>query len=543
MNSQLKSTVKTFSIAWGFAILLSAVGCTKSSDASSSKTLKFGVPKSDTIIVNLQTEPPTLDWHKSSDTTSSEVLTNIMDGLARFDLDDPELKAVPALAEKWSSDKAAKKWTFELRKDVKWTDGVPFEAQQIVDGWERLLNPKTASEYAYFLFNVKNAQAYNEGKIKDFSQVGVKALSKDKLEVQLENSVSFFPSMLVHQSTYPFRKDLYAKYGNRWTNPGNLVSLGAYTLKNWEHDEALLLERNDNYYGEKAKTKYVLGRMITEQSSAINAFDAGEIDIIPELPSNDVSVLKKRPEYEKQNGLIVYYYGFNFRQKPFDNLNFRKAIAYAIDKNEITKVLGQDDVTATSWVPKGMMGYEEDMGIKFDPVKAKEYIAKAGYTDPTKVPKITITFNTNENHRKIAENVQAQIKRNLGINIEIQNEEWKVYLSKLNSKKGYSIFRMGWVADYPDPDNFLNLLTSYSANNHTGWKNAKYDSLIAKGVSELNADKRKIYYDEAQKILLEQDVVAIPLYYSIRQYLVNDRIKGFKLNALDSKVYKGVMVK
>lgn len=540
--SLLKSAIKSFFVALGFVAFMTVAGCTKSSGSYSSKTLKFGVKKSDTIIVNLQTEPPSLDWHISTDTTSSEVLINIMDGLTRFDLADPELKVIPALAEKWTSDKAAKKWTFDLRKDVKWTDGVPFEAKQVVDGWERLLNPKTAGEYAYFLFNVKNGQAYNQGKIKDFSKVGVKAIGKDKLEVELESSMSFFPSTLAHHSTYPFRKDLFAKYGNKWTDPGHLVTLGAYTLKEWAHDEAILLERNDNYYGEKAKTKYVLGRMITEQSSAINAFDAGEIDIIPELPSNDISVLKRRPEYKKQNGLIVYYYGLNLKQKPFDNLDFRKAIAYAIDKNEITKVLGQDDVTATSWIPQGMMGYEKDMGIKFDPTKAKEFLAKAGYTDPLKVPKVTITFNTNENHRKIAENVQEQLKRNLGINVEIQNEEWKVYLSKLKSKKGYGIFRMSWVADYPDPDNFLNLLTSFSANNHVGWKNAKYDDLIAKGASELNTDKRKKYYDEAQKILLEEDVAAVPLYYSIRQYLVNDRIKGFKLNPLDSKPYKDVTV-
>ncbi|MES2767899.1 MAG: peptide ABC transporter substrate-binding protein [Bdellovibrionota bacterium] len=536
MNLLLKSSFYTLSLT----ALIFTTSCTKT---SSDKTLKFGVKKSETLIVNLQTEPPSLDWNKSTDTTSSEVQGNIMEGLVQFDLADPELKALPALATKWESDKAVQKWTFELRTDVKWTDGVEFDAQQVVDGWERLLNPKTAAEYSYFLYNVKNAKAYNEGKIKDFSQVGIKTVGKHKIEVQLESPMSFFPSLLVHHSTYPVRKDLIEKHGDKWTEAGNMVTLGAYKLMKWEHDEAILLERNDAYFGEKAKTKYVLGRMITEQSSAINAFDAGEIDVIPELPSNDVSVLKQRPEYQKQNGLIVYYYGFNTKQKPFDNLDFRKAVAMAIDKKEITKVLGQDDVTATSWVPKGMMGHEEEMGIKFDPAKAKEHMAKAGYADATKVPKITITFNTNENHKKVAENVQAQLKRNLGINIEILNEEWKVYLSKLKSKKGYSIFRMGWVADYPDPDNFLNLLTSTSANNHTGWKNEKYDSLIAKGVSELNSDKRKEYYKEAQKLVLEEDVAAVPLYYSIRQYLINSRVSGFKLNPLDEKDYKSVMVK
>lgn len=525
------------SLLLALSALVLTVSCTKSD-----KTLKFGVKKSETLVTNLQTEPPSLDWHIGTDTTSHEITMNIMDGLTEFDYNDPELKAIPALATKWESDKAAKKWTFELRQGVKWTDGVEFEAQHVIDGWERLLNPKTAAEYAYFLFNIKNAKAYNEGKIKDFSQVGVKADGKHKLVIELDSSVSFFPSMLVHHSTFPIRKDVIAKHGAKWTEPGNIVTLGAYNLKEWEHDEAILLERNDNFWGEKAKTKYVLGRMITEQSSAVNAFDAEELDIIPELPSNDVAILKQRSEYRTQNGLIVYYYGFNVRQKPFDNLDFRKAIVHAIDKKEITKVLGKDEEPATSWVPKGMMGYMDNIGLQFDAAKAKEFMVKAGYTDPLKVPKITITFNTNENHRKVAENVQAQLKRNLGINIEILNEEWKVYLSKLKSKKGFSIFRMGWVADYPDPDNFMNLLTGYSANNHTGWKNAEYDSLISKGVAELNADKRKEYYSAAQKILLEQDVATVPLYYSTRQYLVNDRVKNFKLNALDHKVYRVIAV-
>lgn len=538
MNLLRKSSLGLLSALFIMTLSFLSISCTKSAD----KTLKFGVKKSETIIVNLQTEPPSLDWHVGTDTTSHEVTMNIMDGLTEFDYNDPELKVKPALATNWTSDKSAKKWTFQLRQDVKWTDGIPFEAQHVVDAWERLLNPKTAAEYAYFLFNVKNAKAYNEGKIKDFSQVGVKVLDKHKIEVELDSPVSFFPSMLVHHSTFPIRKDVVEKHGSKWTEPGNIVTLGAYTLKEWEHDEAILLERNETYWGEKAKTKYVLGRMISEQSSAINAFDAGEIDIVPELPSNDISILSKRDEFKTQNGLIVYYYGFNTKVKPFDNVDFRKAIVHAIDKNEVIAVLGKKEEPATSWIPKGMMGYMENIGLKFDIEKAKEHLAKAGYNDVAKVPRITITFNTNENHKKVAENIQAQLKRNLGLNVEILNEEWKVYLSKLKSKQGFSIFRMGWVADYPDPDNFLNLLTGYSANNHTGWRNKEYDSLIAKGLAELDQSKRKEYYSNAQKILLEEDVPTVPLYYSNRQYLVNKRIKNFHLNPLDHKVYRVVSV-
>lgn len=517
------------------AALVSTVACTKTS-----KKLKFGVEKSETIVTNIQTEPPSLDWHKATDTTSHEVTMQIMDGLTHFDYADPELKPIPGLAEKWESDKSAKVWTFELRKGVKWTDGVEFEAKHVLDAWERLLNPKTASEYSYFLYNIKNAKAYNEKKVTDFAQVGVKALDKYKIEVTLDTPVSFFPSMLVHHSTHPIRIDVIEKHGEAWTQPKNFVGLGAYKLKEWEHDEAILLERNDDYYGEKAKTKYVLMRMITEQSSAVNAFDANELDIVPEIPSNDINFLRERPEYRKVPSLFLQYYGFNIKQAPFDDLNIRKAVSHAIDRAEIVKILNKDDTAGSSWIPNGMAGYDANMGLKFDVTKAKEFLMKSKY--PNKVPKITITYNTNENHKRVAENVQAQLKRNLGIDVEIQNEEWKVYLSKLKTKRGYSIFRMGWVADYPDADNFLNLLTGYSANNHTNWKSAKFDQLINQGVGELDQSKRMKIYTEAQQILLHEDVPVLPLFYSSRQYLVNKRIKGFQLNSLDHKVYSKVSV-
>lgn len=525
------------SIILAVAAVFSFAACTKTD-----QTLKFGVKKSETVVVNLQTEPPSLDWHKATDTTSHEVTMNIMDGLAEFDYNDPNLKAIPALATKWESDKAAKKWTFELRQGVKWSDGVEFEAKHVVDAWERLLNPKTAAEYAYFLFGIKNAQAYNEGKIKDFSEVGIKADGKNKIVVDLHTPMSFFPSLLVHHSTHPMRIDVVAKHGDAWTKPGNLVSLGAYKLKDWAHDEAILLERNDEYYGEKAKVKYVMGRMITEQSSAVNAFDAREIDVIPELPSNDIAVLKNRSEYLSKPNLALFYYGFNTKQAPFDDVNFRKAVVQAVDKTEIVKILNKGDIAASSWVPEGMLGHEQNVGLKFDAAAAKASLAKSKYADITKVPRITITYNTNENHKKVAENVQAQLKKNLGINIEILNEEWKVYLAKLKTKQGYSIFRMGWVADYPDPDNFLNLMTSYSANNHTNWKSADFDKLIAQGVGEFDTQKRQEIYGKAQKLLLEDDAVVLPVYYQSRQNLVNPRVKGFAMNVLDHKVYRKMSI-
>ncbi|MCB0362673.1 MAG: peptide ABC transporter substrate-binding protein, partial [Bdellovibrionales bacterium] len=483
-----------------------------------------------------------LDWNKSADTTSGLIQDNIMEGLVGYDTSDSSLGLKPALATEWRSEKNNQIWFFKLRSGVKWTNGQEFTAQQVLDGWERLLTPSTASEYAYFLYGIKNARAFNESKIKDFSEVGVKITDGGEIRVELTSPTSYFPFLLTHHSTFPILKEVIAKHGDRWTEPGNIVTLGAFVLKIWDHDKAIVLERNESYYGEKAKIKNVLAYMINELSTAINLFNAGKIDAQMQLPSTELSELRKRPEYRETSILSIYYYGFNTRKPPLDNLEVRKAISYAIDRKEITQMLNGGEVPLTSWVPPGMMGYEPGIGINFDPKKGKELLDKAGYTDRSKLARLEIGFNTHEDHKRIAENVQAQLKRNLGIDVELKNEEWKVYLKSLRTDPPH-IFRMGWLADYPDPDNFLNLMTSYSENNFTRWKNKEYDGLIEKGVGLDSVDERKAVYSQAQRLLTEKDVAVVPLYTQVAHALVSSRVVNFPFGPLNRFVFKEVALK
>jgi len=523
---------------WLLVLTMGALiaSCTKN------KKEEYGLDIRETLRININTEPPSLDWNKATDTTSSTVTVNIMDGLAQYDLNDPELKLLPALAESWEPSEKAKVWTFKLRKGVKWTDGVEFTAQHVIDGWERLLNSSTASEYAYFLFSVKNAQNYFEKKVKDFGEVGVKATDPYTLVVTLNQPASFFPYLTTHHSTYPIRKDLIQKFGDQWPEAGNMVSLGAYKLKVWEHDKAIVLERNDDYYGGKAKIKNILAYMIVEGSTALNLFETGKLDSQHEIPSVELSKYKERKEIREKPALILQYYGFNTKKAPTNNVLVRKAIAHAIDKSEIVSILGGGQVPLTSWIPVGMMGYEPDIGLKFDVEKAKEYLAKAGYPDGKKLPRLVIGLNTNEDHKRVAENIQGQLKRNLGIDVEIQNEEWKTYLNRLKVDPP-NVFRMGWQADYPDPDNFMNLMTSTSENNRTGWKNSGFDKLVNDAVSLTDNSKRKELYSKAQRLLLEEGVAAVPLYSSVRHKLVADRVVNYPINVMDLLVYKYTSLK
>lgn len=520
----------------GLLLTLILNGCTRKSG------LEYGLDVKETLRINIEQEPPSLDWSKSTDTTSSMIEMNIMEGLVEYNLADPNLGTAPALATEWKPSENARVWTFTLRKGVKWTDGVEFTGQHLIDGWERLLNPKTASEYSYFLFDVKNARAYNSGKVTDFSQVGIKVNGEGQLVVELEKPMAYFPMLLTHHSTWPLRKDIVEKFGDKWTEAGNIVTLGAYKLKHWDHDKNLVLERYDDYYGEKAKIKNVLAYMINEYSTALNLIDSGKLDFQPSLPFKELPQLRQKSGFKEAALLSSYYYGFNTRKPPFNNLKVRKAFSHAIDRKQVTDLLAAGHAPLSSWVPKGMFGHEEDAGLKFDPELAKKLLDEAGFKDRAKFPRVSLAFNTNENHQRVAENVQAQIKKNLGIEVQIQNEEWKVYLSRLRTDTP-SIYRMGWLADYPDPSTFMSLMTTESENNHTGWGNKKYDQLVSEAGAVLDQEKRRTMYSEAQKILTEDEVPVFPVYSAVRHIMLSDRVENFPVNSIERYIFKGVSLK
>ena len=505
--------------------LFSLPACKKKSSGGS-----YGLEKSDTLRVRVIGEPPTIDWHKASDTTSSFVVQNLMEGLVEFNYKGNEVGLSPALATSWKSSQNAKVWEFEIRQGVKWSDGEPFEPKHIVDGWERLLNPATASQYAYYIFGIKNAKAYNEGKIKDFSKVGVE-LKGHTLKVTLEKPMQF-PFLLTHASTFPVRTDVVNKFGDQWTEPENIVTLGPYKLIKWEHDKALVATANPTFFGRAPKTKNVIFYVIQETQTAINLFDAGKIDAIRTLPPQDVPALKRRKDYVFYPILNTYYYGFNTSKPPVDSPIVRKALTHAIDRAQIVKMMQGGQRPLSGWVPYGMFGYDPSVGLAFDPVRAKKLLKEAGYNESNPFPKIQISFNTLDAHKKIAENVQAQLKENLGVEIEIKNEEWKVYLKTLQVNPTH-MYRMGWVADYPDPNNFFEILLSYSSNNRTKWKNKTYDKLIEDAVALVDdKSKRLELYSKAHKIIVNEEVPVFPIYTAVGQGLVADRVVSFPTNVM-----------
>ena len=480
--------------------------------------------------VNLGTEPPSLDWSLATDHVSFNVISNLMVGLTEFDKD---LKPAPVIAKSWDFQDGGKKIVFHLRDDVQWSDGKKVRAQDFEYSWKRLLNPKTASKYAYILFDVANAQEYNEGKVKDASPVGVQAQDDQTLIVTLRHPASYFLAITTFEVTYPQRQDIIEKFDTRWTEPGNIVTNGPFRLQTWRHENQIELSANPTFFRGKPTLEKVTMYMVNEKTTAVTMFEQGNLDFIDDhsIPPLDKPRLSRMPGYKLVPQLRGEYYSFAVDRKPFDNPQVRKAFAMAIDRDVLPKILQGGQTPATSWVPPGMLAHNPEIGIKFNPEEARRLLKEAGYPDGKGLPPIVLGYNTDEEKKLVAEAIQSMWQKHLGVVVSIENQEWKVFLTKLETDP-FPVFRSGWGADYPDPDNFMKLFTSNSGNNHSRWKNSRYDQLLELAARELDTKKRSQLYDEAQKILTEVDAAIVPLYWKAEATMLNTKFTGLEYNSM-----------
>ena len=340
--------------------------------------------------------------------------------------------------------------------------------------------------------------------------------------------------------TFPLRQDIIEKYGDNWTEPGKIVTNGPYLLEKWEHEYKLVLKANPQHYEGKPKINEVQIFVIQEPTTALTLYETGELDYI-ELPPIAIPHYKNSPEYRNKPQLRGYYYGFNITKPPFDNILVRRALAHSINRSLIPKILKGGELAASSWIPKGMFGYNDGIGSKFNPQKARSLLANAGYADGKNFPKVTAVFNTGDVNRLVGEYLQEQWKKHLNIDIKFESQEWKVFLSRLDLDPP-QIFRLGWGADFPDPDNFMNLFITTSGNNRLQWANQHYDQLVAKGSTLKNPQDRKTVYDEAQVLLTETEVPMIPLFVSAQNLLVKPYIRGLKTNAMELLYLKRIRI-
>jgi oligopeptide transport system substrate-binding protein len=484
----------------------------------------------DHFRVNLGTEPPSLDWSLATDHVSFNVIANLMVGLTEF---NEELQPAPMIAKRWDILEGGRKIVFHLRNDVLWSDGQRVRARDFEYSWKRLIDRKTASEYAYILFDLVNAQDYYEGRVADAASVGVRARDDDTLEVELRHPASYFLALTTFEVTFPQRQDVIEKFASRWTEPENIVTNGPFTLASWRHEDRIELRANPAFFAGKPAVDRVSMFMINEKSTALAMYEQGQLDFVDNhsVPILEKHKLQSKRGYKHVPQLRGDYYGFRTDRKPFDDVRVRKAFTMAIDRTVFPSILHGNEMPASSWIPPGMSGHNPKIGLPFNPPEARRLLREAGYPDGKGFPRVVIGYNTDEDHKLVAEAIQGMWQRNLGVIVGLDNHEWKVYLRTLQNDPPH-VFRLGWGADYPDPDNFMKLFTANSGNNNTRWKNPLYDRLLEQAARELDPRKRAALYDQAQKILCETDLPILPLFWRSETTVLNPRFTGLAFNSM-----------
>ncbi|MDF2043155.1 MULTISPECIES: peptide ABC transporter substrate-binding protein [unclassified Pantoea] len=493
------------------------------------------------IVRHIKDEPASLDPLKAVGLPEIQVIRDLFEGLTN---QDAQGKIVPGVAQSWSSSDN-KTWVFTLRNNARWSNGEPVTAQDFVYSWQRLVDPKNSSGSAGFagLSGIENAEAITKGEMTP-DKLGVTAQSKTQLKVTLDRPVPWFPALVANVALFPVPQKVIAQQGDSWTAPGKLVGNGAYQLSERVVNEKIVLTRNPHYWDDAhsvlTKVTFV---PINEESSATKRYRANDIDITESFPKNMYALLKKTlpGEVYTPDQLGTYYYAFNTQKGPTADVRVRKALSWSIDRNVIAdKVLGTGEKPAWHFTPDVTAGFmplptfmqQHDQNALN--AQAKSLLAAAGY-GPGKPLKLKLLYNTSESHQKIAIAVASMWKKNLGVDVTLENQEWKTYIDSRNSGN-FDVIRASWVGDYNEPSTFLNLLTSGNSSNIARFKNADYDAVVAKASRETSEQARNSDYNRAEQILAEQAPIA-PIYQYTNGRLIKPWVKGYPITNPEDVAY------
>ncbi|WP_395743740.1 peptide ABC transporter substrate-binding protein [Prosthecobacter sp.] len=499
------------------------------------------------LLAGNGSEPATLDPQLASGQPEHMIFHALFEGLIAPAPGNPDGDA-PGVATSWTHENYTV-WTFKLQPKGRWSDGAPLTSADFVYSYQRILTAQLGADYAGMLYPMLNAEEYHTGKIKDFSQVGVKALDPLTLQITLKGPAPYLPSMLKHYAWFPMPKQAIEEFGSmtdrntRWTRPANMVCNGPFKLKSWEVNQALEVERNP-YYWDAATVKLngIVFLPISNDATEERAFADGQLHVTLTMPLSKIPAYResKSPFYHNDPLLSVYMYRFNTTKKPFDNPLVRRALALAIDRESITRnVLRAGQKPATGLTPPGCSAsYQVPDVMRFDPAEARRLMAEAGFPEGKDFPPFDILINTSPAHRSLAEAVQAMWKEHLHIPAGVLNQDWGVYIES-QRKLDYDLARFAWVGDYLDPSTFLGIWQTGDGNNNTGWGSPRYDELIHQSFQEGNDARRLQLLNEAETLLLKEAPI-IPIYWYTHSYLMRPEVKGLLPSLLDHRCYKAV---
>lgn len=483
------------------------------------------------------TEPETLDPHRAEGVTASNVLRDLFEGLVTESADG---SLIPGAAQSWTVSPDGLVYTFTLRPDGRWSNGDPVTADDFVYGLRRSADPATLSAYSAILYPIANAEAVVAGRLPP-AQLGVRALDARRLEIRLQAPTPYLLGLLTHSSTYPVHRPSVERYGEGFPRPGRLVSNGPFALAEWVVQSHIRLKRNEHYWDNAHTTlNEVWYYPVDNPESELNRYRAGELDMTETVPNRQIPWLRERLPGELHIApyLGSYSFGFNTRQPPFrDQPGLRRALAMALDRDILTgRISAAGELPAYSWVPP-IPGYPlvQPPWARWTQAQrnaeARRLYAAAGYSARNPL-KVQLLYNTDTNHRRLTVAMAAMWREVLGVETELVNQEWQVFIATRRERLETQVFRYGWIGDYNDPYTFAEILQSSHGLNDMGYVNPRYDALLARAAREADPAVRMATLAEAEAVMLE-DMPMLPLYFYVSKQMVKPWVAGFATNIMD----------
>lgn len=494
------------------------------------------------LIMGNANEPKGLDSQIVTGVLESNIMRAMFEGLVA-DHPSEDATVMPGGAARLEPDETATVWTAYLRPEAKWSDGKQVTAHDYIFSYERILTPSFAAKYAEMLFFLKGADRFNKGETTDFSTVGVEVIDDLTLRLTLRGPTPYFPQILKHYTWNPVPKHVVLKHGtmtqkgNQWSKLGNIVSNGPYQLKSWRLNDHLEVERNPHYWNAANVTlNGVRFLPINNSYTEARMFRDGQMHVTYTAPPEMVDLmLKEAPDVVRQEPYVgTVFLRCNTKRKPLQDARVRRALNLAIRQEDLCDKIMRGYIPAHGMTPP-MEGYETPKGISYDPEEARKLLAEAGFPGGEGFPRLKILLASRETAATVAQAVQAMWRKELGIDVEIENKEWTAYLAAMQDFD-YDLAYSGWIGDYLDPLTFLEMWTAGNGNNLTGWASEPFEELLRKSHQEADPVARYALLRDAETILVEESPTLLIAWYA-RNYLMHPSVENWHPLLLDNHPY------
>ena len=493
-------------------------------------TTGCGDPEPVQVFRYADSEPEFMDPGLCAESACGRLLPNLFEGLTVLAPDDGPPR--PGVARSWEVEQHDTLWTFHLRDDATWSDGTPVTAHDFEYAWQRVADPATGSKVAQYTWYLTDGRQVSAGELAP-EHLGVRALDDHTLMVELDAPTHYLLELLATPGFAPVPRHVVEREGSRWVRPENIVVNGPYLLTEWVPLDHITLERNGRYHSvDTVAIERVDVRIIDDAATRYKLYVAGDIDWLFSVPHAYIPRLKhSRDDFHIADSLATYYYMCNTERPPLDDPQVRHALNLAIDKEAIVHHITKGDERPARNVVPRLPGYDGPYGGEFDPARARELLAAAGYPGGAGFPLLEITSNAMDMHRLIAEAIQGMWREHLAIEASLDTSEWTAYLHR-QQVGDFHVARSGWAGDYRDPMAFLEPWYCDGSNNHTGYCEPAFDALLNQARAEADPDRRHRQLRQAEEILL-RDLPLIPVFHYTMPYLLAPDIRGYEENLLD----------